>query len=104
MMDEDRQENLNRKAQQLRERELDDLRVVLGSKQGRRFMRRLLEESGNYRTSFNTEALIMAFNEGQRNMGLWTIGEIHQASQAAYDLMQREYRSDSLIKEVRENV
>lgn len=103
MMDEELQEQLDKKTQQLRERELDDLRVVLGFKQGRRFVRRLLEESGNYRTSFSTEAMIMAFNEGQRNIGLWTIGEIHQASPTAYDLMQREYRSDSLIKEVRGN-
>ena len=50
--------------------EVDDLKWVMSNKRGRRFVAGLLERAGVFRTSFNTNALQMAFNEGNRNEGL----------------------------------
>lgn len=78
-----------------REKEQNDLRWVMGSKQGRRFMYRLLSEAGLYRLSINlgnTDSLLTAFNEGQRNIGLQMLGEITEACQDRYTEMLAEQK------------
>lgn len=62
-----------------REKELNDLRWVMSTKQGRRFMWRLLSSAGIYRMSFSTDPLVMAFNEGARNAGLRQLNDIMEA-------------------------
>ena len=57
----------NRKAADL---EIDDLKWLMSNKRGRRFVFRVLERAGVWRLSFNTNALSMAFNEGQRNAAI----------------------------------
>lgn len=54
----------------------DDLKWVLSNKRGRRFASRVLDWAGVWRSSFNTNALQMAFNEGQRNAGLRLLAQI----------------------------
>jgi hypothetical protein len=58
-----------------RKQELDDIRWLMGHKQGRRFVTRLLDKAGVYRTSFtgNSETF---FREGMRNLGLFVLGEV----------------------------
>lgn len=56
--------------------EIDDLKWLMSSKRGRRFVARLLERAGVWRLSFNTNALTMAFNEGTRNEGLRLLSQI----------------------------
>lgn len=63
----------NRKAADL---EIDDLKWLMSNKRGRRFVFRALERAGVWRLSFNTNALSMAFNEGQRNEGLRLMANI----------------------------
>lgn len=63
----------NRKAVDL---EIDDLKWLMSNKRGRRFVFRVLERAGVWRLSFNTNALSMAFNEGQRNEGLRLMANI----------------------------
>lgn len=81
MADEDdsgkQQRDNSAKARRLRE--LDDLKVVMQQPEGRRFMWRLLEQCGVYRTSFtgNSETF---FREGQRNVGLWALTEMQEAA------------------------
>lgn len=49
-----------------------DLKAVLESAEGRRFLRRLLAECGCGHSSFQGDgALVMAFREGRRSIGLW---------------------------------
>jgi hypothetical protein len=55
---------------------IDDLKWVLSDKRGRRFVRRLLDQAGVYRSSFNTNAMTMSFNEGQRNEGLRLVAQM----------------------------
>lgn len=47
-----------------------DLKAVLATQEGRRFVRGLLADCGEHRTSFHTNAIQMSFNEGARNVGL----------------------------------
>lgn len=56
--------------------EVDDLKWLMSDKRGRRFAHRLLERAGVWRSSFNTNALAMAFAEGQRNEGLRLLAHI----------------------------
>ena len=79
-----------RKAELQRERELNDLRFVMGHEQGRRLVWRILTNTGMNRTSFETNALSMAMKEGQRNVGLMLMAEIMEADTKSYLTMQLE--------------
>ena len=48
----------------------DDFKWLMGHKQGRRFVWRMLELSGMYRTSMTGNSHTF-FNEGMRNFGIW---------------------------------
>lgn len=65
------------KDQQKQDRE--DLKALLQTQEGQRFMRGLLAECGIYRLSFHTNAIQMAFNEGNRNIGNKLIKRISDA-------------------------
>lgn len=75
-----------------RDQEIEDLRQVLEMAGGRNFIWRLLQQCGVYHTSFTGEALETSFNEGKRQMGLWTLDELFEASPHTYALMQKENR------------
>lgn len=71
--------------------EINDLQWLMGSKRGRRVVRRLLAKTGLYRTSFNNSGSVTAFNEGQRNVGLWLMAllEAHCSDQYIVLLQER---------------
>ena len=75
------------------ERAVDDLRSVMGTPQGRRFMWGLLGETGLYRSSYHPSALIH-FNEGQRSIGLSLLGRITADCPDLYLTMQGEAIDD----------
>lgn len=55
----------------LRERlEAEGLKWIMQNRRGRRFIYGVIERAGVYRSSFHTNALTMAHNEGRRNEGL----------------------------------
>jgi hypothetical protein len=87
--DEDQVKTRKRKDERLRERELNDLRLVMSSVEGRRFVWRLLEKAGVFRTSFTGNSTTF-FNEGMRNMGLMVLGDVHEAAAEAYIVMMNE--------------
>lgn len=87
---EDEDAKLEREARQI----VEDLRWLMGHKPGRRFVRRLLERTGVYRTSFNTSGSVMAFNEGQRNVGLGLVAEIQEHAPDSFLLMLKEQTSE----------
>lgn len=75
-----------------REKEQNDLRWVMGTKQGRRFIHRQLSESGIWRTSFDPDVAVMAFNEGGRNKGLTLLAELTETCPDRYTEMLDEHK------------
>lgn len=73
-----------------RETESADLRWLMGSKRGRRIIWRLLDQTGAFRLSFNTNAMQMAFAEGNRNFGNRILALIHTHCPELYPTMVRE--------------
>jgi hypothetical protein len=66
------------------------LRDFLGTPGGRIWMWDLLSLCGAFRLSFSTDALVMAFNEGRRDVGNHLIGEINRLSPEFYMKMALE--------------
>jgi len=55
----------------------------------------LLANCGMFRSSFDRSALSMAFNEGQRNIGLGVTAEIMRVVPESYTQMVREAERDN---------
>lgn len=78
------------KASRLDQLEADeDLRFIMSSAPGRRFVWRWLEEAGVYRSSFTGNSTTF-FNEGMRNMGLALLGHVHAVCPDQYAIMVKE--------------
>jgi|SRR5208337_646886 len=60
------------------------LRAFLGTAEGRMWFWDVLSFCGVFHSSFSVEALLMAFNEGKRNVGNFLISEINQLSPEFY--------------------
>ena len=79
------------KAQRLRAQELSDVRQILSTKGGRRFMWRLLSASGVYRLSFAGEqSHTTAFQDGERNVGLRFLADVMDADPKNFLVMSDE--------------
>lgn len=76
-----------------RAKEIEDFNFIMSDARGRRFMWRVLEMAGVYRSSFTGNSTTF-FNEGMRNIGLMLIGEIHAIAPDAYAQMLKENRRD----------
>jgi len=68
----------------------DDVKWLMGSKRGRRILWRLLDQAGVHRLSFSTNAMTMAFNEGNRNFGNRTLVMIYATCPELYAEMLKE--------------
>jgi hypothetical protein len=66
------------------------LAKFLGDPEGRRYFYDLLASAHAFSTSFATNALSMAFREGERNFGIRLLADIVEASPDAYLLMLKE--------------
>lgn len=63
------------------QRELSDLRAVLSTAEGRRWIWRVLEQTAAFRASYDPDSpLRMAFAEGRRSTGLWLLAEMQHAA------------------------
>lgn len=70
--------------------EIGDFKWLMSQKRGRRYVWRQLELAGVFQTSFTSDALQMAFSEGQRNQGLRILGFIHEHAPESYLEMLKE--------------
>ncbi len=73
-----------------RDTEEADFKWLMGSKRGRRIVWRFLDRAGVFRLSFNTNAMTMAFAEGNRNEGLRILAQIHALCPELYTTMVKE--------------
>jgi hypothetical protein len=71
--------------------ELEDLRWLMSDKRGRRFMHRLLEAAGIWRSSFTGDNATF-FREGERNVGLRFLADVNEAAPERYATMLKEHR------------
>jgi hypothetical protein len=70
--------------------ENEDIKWLMSSKRGRRIVWRLLDRAGVFRLSFNTNAMQMAFAEGNRNFGNRILSLIHAHVPELYPTMVKE--------------
>jgi len=73
-----------------RENEGEDIKWLMSDKRGRRVLWRLMDQAGVFRSSFNTNAMAMAFAEGNRNYGLRILSMIHINCPRQYPVMMKE--------------
>lgn len=92
--DEENVRTRKRKDESIRDRELADLKMVMDSLEGRRFVWRLLDKAGVFRTSFTGNSTTF-FNEGMRNMGLVVLADVHEACAEQYIQMMTEAKKDT---------
>lgn len=74
--------------------EESDIKWLMSSKRGRRIVWRLLDQAGTFRLSFNTNAMQMAFAEGNRNYGNRMLAMINTVCPELYLVMQNEAAHD----------
>jgi hypothetical protein len=86
-----------RREAQARENEAVDLKWLMSDARGRRFVWRLLEKSGMYRTSFtgNSETF---FREGMRNFGIMLTSLINEHCPELYLAMVNESKAKEQTK------
>jgi hypothetical protein len=72
-----------------------DVKWLMGSKRGRRIVWRLLEQARVFALSFDTNAMRMAFNEGNRNYGNRTLDLIHTTCPELFSVMLKESNDGS---------
>lgn len=76
--------------QLIREREIEEMRQVLDTYEGRAMLWRLLEECAIYTFGFCGDNDLLNHREGKREVGGWLIQEIAEANSNAYMKMQHE--------------
>ena len=81
--DEGQVRSAQRKERLIRQQELADLRTVLSTGEGERFVRRVLAYCGLLREDFNPEPMYLAHASGIRNVGRFLVDEITQADPAS---------------------
>ena len=76
-----------------RDQDKADFKWLMGQVQGRRFIWRLLDLAGVFRSTFrlNNE---MEFLEGMRNMGVILMADIHEVCPEKYFVMVKEHQSN----------
>jgi hypothetical protein len=77
-----------------RQNEEADVKWLMSQKRGRRMAWRFLDQAGVFRSSFSTNAMQMAFAEGNRNYGLRLLGLIHATCPEQYPAMMKEHAND----------
>ena len=95
-------ERLNKEQKQKRNRELNDLRKVLKTPEGRRLIWKRLCDATIFQSGFSTNALQMAFMAGERNQGLRLLTDITEVDDDAFYQMFREYISELRSRQKKE--
>lgn len=94
--DENQVKARRRRAKEREQQEVDDLRSLLSLPSGRRFMWAELARRNVFKTSFHTDQLVFAHNEGLRSSGIALMHMIIDTDPQAWILMQQEAAQDEL--------
>jgi len=74
-----------------RQQQIEDIKWLMAHASGRRFVSRLLEETGVHRTAFHTSGAVMSFNEGRKHLGYFLTGELLEITPEGYLKLLKEY-------------
>lgn len=88
------QESIKKRAKEdkfNKQQEIMDVRFILGTPQGRRYIWRHMSSAGIFTTSFTGNSSTF-FNEGKRDVGLKMLAEVTDVNPDAYVLMMKEAR------------
>ena len=90
--DEKQVKKADKKEKMIDSRNLEDMKFILQTVQGRRFIWRYLGLCGVFKSSFtgNSETFL---NEGKRLVGLTLLNDINEADPDSYTRMMKEARS-----------
>lgn len=90
----DKTKTKEQRAQQKAERDLADIRFVAKSPEGRRLLWRIMADNGVFRSSVNSDSIMMGFAEGRRTAGLSILHDIFSAKASLFGQMQQEHASE----------
>ena len=79
---------------QLQQRHADDVKKVMATESGRRFVWGLLEQAGVFQTTFRTDTNTTMFLEGNRNAGLALFNDVFGICPDLYLKMAAEAEKD----------
>lgn len=77
-----------------RRQEVDDLKFIMSSKEGRRFIWRLLTHCGVYRSIWSNSAAIH-YNSGMQDVGHFVQAEVIDAAEGSYLQMIKESKENN---------
>ncbi len=83
--------NINQKQANATEVQNNDIRFIMSTEQGRRFIYEMLSDTHQYQTSFTGNSHTF-FREGERNIGVKLMKRIHENCLDEYVLMLKEAR------------
>lgn len=81
-----------------RERELDDIKMVLASPQGRRFVYRLVAECRPFSSVMDQSTARVHYNAGKQDFGHFILSEVAQAQPDAFVQLVQEAQRDATQK------
>ena len=90
---EERKKKESAEAKRTREKELSDLRRILRTSEGRRFVWRLWSRCGIFRNPFNPNSNQHSFNSGRMSVGQELLNDVNSAEVSAFQRIQNEQLS-----------
>lgn len=97
-----RQARIDKEAEHKRLRDLADMQKMLRQPEFRRYMWKLMSDTGLFRSSFSQNAMTMSCSEGRRDIGLGILNDLNNADTNAFAQIQREFISEQKSKEALE--
>ncbi len=82
-----------------RARELEDFRWIMSTKEGRRFIRRMIERCHLYKTSFTGNNTTF-YLEGERNIGILLLAELNSSCPEQYGVMMKEHTDSLMLRQM----
>ena len=97
-------ETVQQKNKRLRDREVNDIRKVISTPEGRRFYWRLLEIGGIFSDGYisGDNGYGTTYKSGRRSVGVWSLSELMEANPGGFTQMQREHASEAKRDKIEE--
>jgi hypothetical protein len=86
-------EEIKKEREREKEKERDDLKKILETPEGRRFLWRLLSEARVFTSCYSVNTNDTYYLEGKRDIGLFVLKEITEVNKNALAKIQNEYYS-----------